>query len=517
MKWHSFSDVVTDATAKFTKIKASDYQAQGRYKIIDQGKERIAGYTDDENLVNSQLLPILIFGDHTRALKYEDDPIALGADGAKALWVNPNLANARYVYYYLRSIEIKAAGYSRHFKYLKEIEIPIPFKDGAPSFEDQARIVHILDKSEKLVFQRRQHLQEFDNLIKSIFLRMFGNNNNNNNGWPSMPLSSVATDGKGTFSNGPFGSDLLTSELTGAGVPVIYIRDIRHASYERVSTVFVTTEKAQALSACSVQPGDVLIAKVGDPPGTAAIYPQGEPIGVMTQDVIRIRPNTEVVNAEFLVSFLNSEMGCQLIRGITVEATRARFGLREFKMQEMIIPPMDLQIQFSTLVANIDNLKRRYQQSLIDLQTLYHALRQQAFRGELDLSRVSIPDIQDEEVKAVVVEIVHTPPAQSLVIVLPDTSNALYALEDAKARAALISEWLESYRSQLGSTLFSVQHFITAAHNRLAELRPDTDFELGADDFEYIKGWVFEALDAGKLAQAFDDTGNRVELKAVQV
>jgi len=85
MKSYSFSEVVTDATAKFAKIKASDYHGQGRYKIIDQGKEPVAGYTDDASLVNGQLLPIVIFGDHTRALKYVDEPIALGADGAKAL------------------------------------------------------------------------------------------------------------------------------------------------------------------------------------------------------------------------------------------------------------------------------------------------------------------------------------------------------------------------------------------------------------------------------------------------
>jgi type I restriction enzyme S subunit len=219
---------------------------------------------------------------------------------------------------------------------------------------------------------------------------MFGDSE----GWPSRSLSSIAVDGKGTFSNGPFGSDLLTSELTDTGVPVIYIRDIRDARYERVSTVYVTEEKAQALSACLVQPGDILVAKVGDPPGTTAIYSKGEPVGVMTQDVIRLRPNTEIVNAEFVASFLNSHIGCQLIRGITVEATRARFGLREFKMQEIPVPPMDLQIKFAAIVEKIDGLKFRYQQSLTDLETLYGALSQQAFKGELDLSRVPVPGIQ---------------------------------------------------------------------------------------------------------------------------
>lgn len=395
---------------------------------------------------------------------------------------------------------------SLKFKGLESIKLPLPLLD------DQIRIAHLLGKVEGLIAQRKQHLQQLDDLLKSVFLEMFGDTD----GWPSRSLSSIAVEGKGTFSNGPFGSDLLTSELTDTGVPVIYIRDIRDARYERVSTVCVTEEKAQALSACLVQPGDILVAKVGDPPGTTAIYPKEEPVGVMTQDVIRLRPNTEIVNAEFVASFLNSHIGCQLIRGITVEATRARFGLREFKMQEIPVPPMDLQIQFAAIVEKIDGFKFRYQQSLTDLGTLYGALSQQAFKGELDLSNVPMPGIQPEEEKAVAADPLHTPAAQGLAINLPDTDHLLEALEDTDARAALISQWLEAYRGQLGSTPFSVQHFMTAAQTRLAELIPDNDFALGANDYEHIKTWVFEALAAGKLTQALDDAGNRIQLKAAQ-
>ena len=55
---------------------------------------------------------------------------------------------------------------------------------------------------------------------------------------------------------------------------------------------------------------------------------------------------------------------------------------------------------------------------------------------------------------------------------------------------------------------------MAAAQTRLVELHPDNDFELGANDYEHIKAWVFDALAAGTLTQAFDDEGNRIELKA---
>ena len=109
-------------------------------------------------------------------------------------------------------------------------------------------------------------------------------------GWQiNIKLATLALNKKGSFTNGPFGSDLLTTEIQEFGVPIIYIRDIRNGNYQRVSKAFVTAEKAKQLSVCKVNSGDVLIAKVGDPPGISAIYPNNEPQAIITQDVIRIK------------------------------------------------------------------------------------------------------------------------------------------------------------------------------------------------------------------------------------
>jgi len=81
MKLFSFQQIISDVTARFRTIQTNAYKSSGKFQIVDQGKAAIAGYTDDETLVNSQLRPIIVFGDHTRAIKYVDTPIALGADG----------------------------------------------------------------------------------------------------------------------------------------------------------------------------------------------------------------------------------------------------------------------------------------------------------------------------------------------------------------------------------------------------------------------------------------------------
>ncbi len=182
----------------------------------------------------------------------------------------------------------------------------------------------------------------------------------------------------------------------------------------------------------------------------------------------------------------------------------------------MICPPKDLQITFTKVVRFVHGIKASYQQSLTDLEALYGALSQQAFKGELDMSRVPMPGITPEKEKAVTVDTIQAPTDQGPAIHLPVTDNVLAALASTEARKHLLAQWLDAYRNQLGNTSFSVQHFMATAQTQLAELHPDNDFELGANDYECIKAWVFDALAAGTLTQAFDDAGNRIELKAAQ-
>lgn len=510
MKLHPFSKIITDVTSKFRKIKTSKYKSEGRFRIIDQGQKKIAGFTDDESLINKTHSPIIIFGDHTRVLKYEESPIALGADGAKALAVNPKLANALYIYYYLRSINLKEAGYSRHFKFLKRVEIPIPEKGGKPNLDDQKRIAHLLGKVEGLIARRKQHLQQLDDLLKSVFLEMFGDPQQ----WELVPLESIAQKGRGTFTNGPFGSNLLTSELTDTGVPVIYIRDIRNAEYRRVSTVCVTREKAEELETCQVYPGDILIAKVGDPPGTSAIYPNDEPAGIITQDVIRIRPDLRKIDPAFVSGYLNSIYGIRIIREITVEATRARFSLRDFKAQEIPCPPIDLQNQFAAIVEKVEGVKSRYQQSLTDLESLYGALSQKAFKGELDLSRVPLPTEGPGITEKEKSDTEDKQPMEPL-FELPEPAD-LAVSHSPEGRKTLIGEWLAAWLEQLGDKPFTAQPFMEAAWQRLWELAEDDAPDWGATEYDELKALVFEALEQGHLTQSYDEANNRIQIKAAK-
>lgn len=72
----SFDEVFEDYTKFGTKVKTDEYLPVGKNIIIDQGQEQIAGYTDREEGLFTEV-PAVIFGDHTRIIKYIDKPFFL--------------------------------------------------------------------------------------------------------------------------------------------------------------------------------------------------------------------------------------------------------------------------------------------------------------------------------------------------------------------------------------------------------------------------------------------------------
>lgn len=394
MKLHPFSEVITDVTSKFRKIKASEYKAEGRFKIIDQGQKEIAGYTDDESLINKTHSPIIVFGDHTRALKYEESPIVLGADGAKALAINPKLANALYIFYYLRSINLKEAGYSRHFKFLKQVEIPIPEKDGKPNLDDQKRIAHLLGKVEGLIARRKQHLQQLDDLLKSVFLEMFGDPIVNPRKFPVRKLSEFYINPKEGTKCGPFGSALKKEEFVDSGVPVWNMDNIDPAGRMVLPfRLWITEEKYKKLSSYSVIDGDIIISRAGTVGKMCVARMNGDEAAIISTNLIRLRLGNKLrsLHVVSLMTYCKGRVG-RLKTGADGAFTHMNTGILD--NLEFPYPPIELQDQFTIIVEKVKMIESRYQQSLIDLESLYGALSQKAFKGELDLSRVSLLNIQ---------------------------------------------------------------------------------------------------------------------------
>ena len=121
-EWIEFSKVFNTPTSKPYQIQKTEYLENGLLPIIDQGKEFIIGYTNSIEKKYLNESNCIIFGDHTRQIKYVDFDFVIGADGTKILKEkDKNKYDLKFLYFQFLSKKIESLGYSRHFKLVKEM------------------------------------------------------------------------------------------------------------------------------------------------------------------------------------------------------------------------------------------------------------------------------------------------------------------------------------------------------------------------------------------------------------
>jgi len=485
-----------------SRIKAGDGLEEGQYPF----------YTSSENqskyLNDFQHGPgCLVFGTGGKAsIHLTTGRFSTSTD---CITIKPKSAaeiDAGYVFQYFKgNMQVlengfKGAGLKHISKaYLSDIQIPFP-----EDIDVQHRIAHLLGRVETLVAQRKRHLQQLDELLKSVFLEMFGDPVRNERGWPTELLGTLATIGRGRFSPRPRNDP----KYYGGNYPFIQTGDITR-SKGRLREYTQTLNDLGIKVSKEFGVDTIVIAIVGATIGETAIleiptYAPDSVIGITPLSANRL----DSIFIEYVLRFWKPVLQAQ-----APDAARANINIETLRPLQIIVPRE--RYRFAELVQKIEALNRAFQNSLTDLEALYGALSQKAFKGELDLTRMQLPVLPVEEGQAATAALL-VPRATELAINLPNVDLLVSTLENREYLKELLYQWLEAYHGQLGDLPFSEKHFMAAAQTRLAELHPETDFELGANDYEHIKAWVFEALVAGKLAQAFDDDGNRIQLIVLQ-
>ncbi len=151
IEYKKLYEIVETVTAPL-KLKVEDYLSFGEYPIIDQGKEYLAGYTDDE----SALVPpgeYILYGDHTLTVKYIKGRFAQGADGLKILRCNQNIGITKFIYYALCTFNLRSTEYKRHWTQARLIKIPLP------PLSIQQEIVSVLDSFTTLIDKMKKEVE----------------------------------------------------------------------------------------------------------------------------------------------------------------------------------------------------------------------------------------------------------------------------------------------------------------------------------------------------------------------
>jgi len=156
--WVNVGDVVDTITPPI-KIQKTEFGLPGRFPIIDQSQNEIAGWTNDESVLIYPTKPLVIFGDHTCAVKLSESPFAQGADGIKILQTMDFL-EPRYLFHVLRQKPLETIGYQRHFSKLKEYKIPLP------PIEVQKEIMAEIEGYQKIIDGARQVVENYQPRIQ---------------------------------------------------------------------------------------------------------------------------------------------------------------------------------------------------------------------------------------------------------------------------------------------------------------------------------------------------------------
>ncbi len=367
----SFEDCIGKVTYS-SKIQRKDFLDDGAYPIVSQEDAFINGYWDNEADLFKVTTPIVVFGDHTKVLKYVDFDFVLGADGVKVLQPREFLF-PKFFFYQLQTANLDSLGYARHYRLLRELDIVYPDR------AEQQRIVSILDQAFEAISKACANAEAnlknaraiFDSHLQSVFTQRGDSH-------IDRRLVEVCNE----ITVGHVGS--MAAKYKAGGIPFLRSQNIRPFQISLDNLVFIDEFFHQSLAKSQLKPGDVAIVRTGYP-GTAAVIPDSLPMSNCS-DLVIVRPGP-TADPHYLALFFNSSHGKELVAGNLVGAAQKHFNITAAKQVSIPFPPV---IEQRRLVAKLEvfgvetqRLESLYRRKLEALDELKRSLLHQAFSGQL--------------------------------------------------------------------------------------------------------------------------------------
>lgn len=350
-----------------TKVLKKDFLSSGKFPIVSQESELISGFWNNDNDVFRVGKPVVVFGDHTRVLKYVDFDFVRGADGVKIILPISNL-DTRYLYYYLSLFEVRHLGYARHFRLLKELEI------NYPNITEQKRIVKILDEKfgtiEELKKVTEKQIVDAKELFKSRLSQSVLTGNLNR--WITRPIGEVVDLKQGLAINSK--TDFLIDE--NGTLPLLRIKDLK----EKTEEIFINAEKAS--DAVNVYPDDIIYTRTGQ---VGLVFKGFR--GILHNNSFRVTPNSEV-SREYIFWYLQSKSFFDQVAHFAKRAAQPDISHKSFKTilfsyPKSITEQVNIAKELDELSEKTKGLEAIFRRKIADLEELKKSYLEQAFAGKL--------------------------------------------------------------------------------------------------------------------------------------
>ena len=159
-------DAIAGTVTPTAKLTTDQFRPKGRFPIIDQSQREIAGYTDDESSTTDAGNGMVVFGDHTCAVKFVSGKFTQGADGIKIIATKGDV-DPKFLYYWMKANPLESKGYKRHFSDLKRTTVAIPL------LETQQAIVAELEEERAAIVQAEMLAAKMEHRIQDAVARVW--------------------------------------------------------------------------------------------------------------------------------------------------------------------------------------------------------------------------------------------------------------------------------------------------------------------------------------------------------
>ncbi len=355
------------------KIKCGEYRDNGKYPVIDQGEDYIAGFINDEQKLYQGDLPVVIFGDHTRILKYVDFPFAYGADGIKILKPREGLL-PKFFYYTLLFKPVQNLGYKRHFSLLKNQKIPVP------PLEIQKQIVERLDKIVEAQKLNDELIQKTDELYRSLLFNELNAKLKTQNLKLQLEIKKLS-DVAEIIGGFAFKSDKLTDKkVSGSYLPVIKIGNVLKSGDLNITNVQYYSFD-NSLKKYLINRGDVLVAMTGATVGKVVCSPYDNLL--LNQRVGLIRVDKNIADQNFVGMVLRSKSFYDYCQRTAGGGAQGNISPSQIMQYEIILPPLKTQKQIVAKLSAVQDYKKQLIEQKTKLKELFDSVLHKSMSGEV--------------------------------------------------------------------------------------------------------------------------------------
>ncbi len=371
----NFNECCENISLNGIKVKQKQYLASGKFPVIDQGRELIGGYFNDDLLVVPNEPPYIVFGDHTKVKKFVTFKFIAGADGVKVLkpydFILPKL-----VYYFIHAVKMPDKGYARHYQFLASEKFPIP------PLNEQKRI---LAKLEQLLTDLEKGIEYLEKTQKQIRIYRravlkwtFEGKNQKSKEYTVKDIAKVQI--------GPFGTQLHKEDYVVDGIPLINPMHIQEGKIVANRAYTITKKKKDSLPNYILKEGDVIMGRRGEM-ARCGLVTEKEDGWFCGTGSLFLRPNTVLIDSKYLYCFLTGDTAKSYLEEKAGGTTMANLNLKIVNNMPICLPSIDEQIkvvhEIERRLSVCDKIEETIESSLQQAEALRLSIIKKAFEGKL--------------------------------------------------------------------------------------------------------------------------------------